>query len=224
VTPADSRRTTGQGDLPPRTCSHRAQPLPPDERRAALIAATLPLLIEHGRNVTTRQIAQAAGVAEGTIFRAFPDKETLIRAALRSALDPTPLLEDLASIDLTAPLRERVTQTTRLLQRRLVNIIKALHAVGFERPPGDYQAEDQASVEPTNTRIHHALARIFEPDRDSLRCSPQQAARLLRLVTFSGSHPLITDGNLLTPEEIVTVLLDGILRRDSSPDLSHDTA
>ncbi|MCU1430433.1 MAG: DNA-binding transcriptional regulator, AcrR family, partial [Actinomycetia bacterium] len=36
-----------------------------------IVAATLPLLLEHGDRVTSRQIAEAAGIAEGTIFRAF---------------------------------------------------------------------------------------------------------------------------------------------------------
>ena len=41
----------------------RAAALPPSERRAEIIAATLPLVREHGANVTTRQIAEAAGIA-----------------------------------------------------------------------------------------------------------------------------------------------------------------
>ena len=44
-------------------------------------------------------------------------------------------------------------------------------------------------------------------------CPVAEVARMLRLLTFSGSHPLITDGNPLTAEEIVSVLLDGVLRR-----------
>ena len=42
--------------------------------------ATLPLLRAHGLSITTRQIAEAAGVAEGTIFGVFPDKEALLQA------------------------------------------------------------------------------------------------------------------------------------------------
>ena len=54
----------------------------PEDRRAALIAATVPLLHEHGLDVSTRKIAEAAGVAEGTIFGVFPDKHSLVVAAL----------------------------------------------------------------------------------------------------------------------------------------------
>ena len=69
--------------------STRAAALPPEERRAALVETTLHLLIEHGPSVTTRQIAEAAGIAEGTIFRAFPDKEHLIEAVVERVLEPS---------------------------------------------------------------------------------------------------------------------------------------
>ena len=47
-----------------------------------IIEAMLPLLLEHGEMVTTRQIAEAAGIAEGTIFRVFADKDELIAAVV----------------------------------------------------------------------------------------------------------------------------------------------
>ena len=77
----------------------RAAPLPLDERRAALIAATEPLLERFGRDVSTRQIAQAAGVAEGTIFRAFATKEALIDAVIEDAFDTQRTCNELAQID-----------------------------------------------------------------------------------------------------------------------------
>jgi hypothetical protein len=40
---------------------------------------------------------------------------------------------------------------------------------------------------------------------------------LLRLLTFAGSHPLITDGHSLMPEQIVSGLLDGVLVRSADP-------
>jgi AcrR family transcriptional regulator len=193
-------------------CPHgpgRARPLPPDERRAALIAATLPLVSKHGTKVTSRQIAEAAGVAEGTIFRVFPDKEALIRAAVQAALDPAPMLDELAGIDVALPLRQRLTEIAGVLQRRLISVINLLSAVGRPSPPPSVE-EHRAHVRPTNEKIHAAVTRILEPDREQFRCSVSEVARLLGLLTFSGSHSMITDGDPLTPETIVSVLLDGV--------------
>ena len=102
-----------------------------------LVEATLPLLLEHGTSVTTRQIAEAAGVAEGTIFRVFDDKDSLVAAVVDAAFDPTPFERGLAGIDLSLPLRERAEQAVTLLQERIMSIGRLMIAVGLTRPPGN---------------------------------------------------------------------------------------
>src|SRR3979411_3457929 len=90
---------------PPHT-QKRASAMPPDERRAMIVNATLPLLLENGEMVTTRQIADAAGIAEGTIFRVFDDKDAVIAAVIDAALDNEPLERALAAIDLRVPFED----------------------------------------------------------------------------------------------------------------------
>lgn len=90
----------------------------PEERREALIDATLPLLHEHGRAVTTRLIAEAAGVAEGTIFRVFASKDELIEAAVVRAFRPGRMLAELDRIPVDAPLRDRAVALVGIMQRR----------------------------------------------------------------------------------------------------------
>ncbi len=48
--------------------------------------------------------------------------------------------------------------------------------------------------------------------------------RLLRLLTFSGSHPHVSEQRPLTPEEIVDVILDGTLRRPECDLAGHEVA
>jgi AcrR family transcriptional regulator len=179
-----------------------------------LIHATLPLLIEHGPKVTTRMIAEAAGVAEGTIFRVFPDKDTLVRAAIWQVFDPEPTLEDLRTVDMALPLRVRVLQVTTILQRRLHRAFRLMLALRMH-PPSDEEETRRSAAHTANRLVLAEVVRILEPDSDQL-CKPAiEVARILRLLIFSGSHPLITDGNLLAAHEITEVILDGLQRRDT---------
>src|SRR5579872_306697 len=76
----------------------RAAAMAPPLRRSMIVHAALPLLLAHGEMVTTRQIADAAGIAEGTIFRVFADKDELIEAVVDAALDFEPLERALEAI------------------------------------------------------------------------------------------------------------------------------
>ena len=176
----------------------RAPAMPPEERRAALIASTLPLLREHGLAVTTREIAEAAGIAEGTIFRVFPDKESLIDAVIEQAFDPEPVDHALEAIDRDLPLRARLEIAVEILQHRVTTIWQLMSAVGLSKP--------SRQGPPDQT----ALAAVFEPDRDHLTRDPLACAQLLRGLTFACSHPALSTDTPLPPSEIVSVLLDGI--------------
>src|SRR5690349_21800316 len=112
--------------------SPRATPLPPEERRAAIIAATLPLLAVHGREVSTRQIAEAAEVAEGTIFRVFENKEALVDAAVAEAFDPAGSIAALEGIPAEAPLEARLGTAVAILQERLTTVFGLFHALRLQ--------------------------------------------------------------------------------------------
>jgi AcrR family transcriptional regulator len=191
--------------------STRARPLPPDERRAALIAATLPLVIQHGPSVTTRQIADAAGVAEGTIFGVFPDKETLVRATAAAAFDPGPVVRRLAALDPSDPFEDRLIAAVVILQERLAKVFNLITAFRLHEPPDEHVHVNP----PASVAIVEALTALFAHDHERLRMEPAQCARLLRLVVFAGSHPRITDDNPLSAEEIVDLLLNGIATADA---------
>jgi AcrR family transcriptional regulator len=180
----------------------------PEERRAAIVAATLPLLRRHGVEVTTRQIAEAAGVAEGTLFRVFPDKESLVQAAVAEAFDPGPTLRELAAIDRSLPLRSRLTEAVVVLQRRLSEVFGLLHALGWAGPPDRMRQPPPPGI---NEGFRAAIVDIVGPDAHALRVPAAELAHVLRLLAFSGTHPMIADGRPLDAPQIVAILLDGLL-------------
>ena len=198
-----------------RSTGTRAAPLPPELRRAAIIDAAIPLLRSHGSAVTTKQIADAAGIAEGTVFRVFDDKEALIKAAVAQAFDQRPTIDELRRIDPDAPLRQRLRAAVVVITARLDAVWELMFVLRMMPPTGDAARPTHVS-DTADSALPDALTALIAPDAEQLRVTPAQTARLLRLVTFAGSHPRITDAHPLTADEIVDLLLDG-LRAPSSP-------
>ncbi|MDO5533395.1 MAG: helix-turn-helix domain-containing protein [Propionibacteriaceae bacterium] len=210
---------------------NRAPRMAPDERRRALIEATRPLLLEHGDAVSTRQIAAAAGVAEGTIFRVFDSKEDLVHATVLDTLTENDLPQQLAALPPDADLTTTVTAVVAKLTAHITRIrtlVVLLHSQGQHlatpRPPAhdkDHDTAPDASPrcerpDPTavHARVRDAVAATLTPHADALRVTPQHAASALVALTFGSTHTFSGDAGLADPATLADLLLHGT-RKDA---------
>jgi AcrR family transcriptional regulator len=185
---------------PTSTASRRAAPLPPEERRRAIIDAVLPMLLERGDAITTRQIARAAQVSEGTIFNVFADKDELLEAVLASVLDQEPFERAISEIDASALFEDRLIAATKVIQHRIVDVWRLLSSIG----PRHHRPHGPLADSP-------ALTALFASNATALTLEPVEAARLLRALTLSLTHPMLA-AEPASAERIVEVLLEGIGR------------
>lgn len=182
----------------------RAKPLAPDERRAHIIDAVIPLIRENGRNISTRQIAEAAGVAEGTIFRAFGDKESVIQAAIDRFMDPEPMRAKMRRIDPDEPTEEKVRQVIQLLRDRLTGFIGFMAAVGMHGPPPG------AHGEPRQDEGWLAImTQLFR--EDEIAVPIPALAFYLRMLSFGSSVPVFNEPYRFTTDDLTDFVMHGVL-------------
>lgn len=215
---------------PSRPTRRRASPRAPQDRRRLLVETTIALVRERHELPSTRDIATAAGIAEGTLFRVYDTKDALVEAVVGAVVCPGPLAAQLAGIEPGLPLRERTLAVTRLLMARFRDLLDLLGPLGVVGPPPHHPhpgcpVEAEAEVDgghtsgPAYEGSVGLIVRLFADDADELRLPPEEFAHVVRMLAFGGCHRHISRDRPLTPEQVTDLLLDGALRRpDGSPD------
>lgn len=193
----------GDAFADPRAFSReRARPLAPDERRAAILDAVLPLLRRDGRDVSSRQLAEAAGIAEGTLFRAFGDKESIIAAAVERVRDPEPLRNALRGIDPDEPTEAKVRQVLHLLRDRFAEVVAFMSALRVQGPPPN-------PPRPEDAEWLDILERLFRPGE--LAIPATELGHYLRLLAFGSSIPVFTTTHPFDTDDLAALVLRGVL-------------
>ncbi len=203
--------------------SPRATAMAPDDRRAAIVDVVVPLLLDHGGEVSTRQIAEAAGIAEGTIFRVFPDKNALWLAVAERTLDPQTERDGLAeAIAGATDLYTKIERTAdHLLKRsqRVMAVMMLLRGMWLRQAEHDEKNHRKGDGPPfiveANRALMSGLTELFEAHRAELAVSPQTAAAVLRSLVLGQRHPGAHADYLLTPAEVAEVMLHGVLKARS---------
>jgi AcrR family transcriptional regulator len=193
----------------------------PDERRKAIVQAMLPLLVDRGGEISTREIAGAAGIAEGTIFRVFPDKRSLMLAAAQEAINPADgAAEWQEAMQSLGSLREKVVVAAQRVLDRMRMTMSVMFAV--RRHLGSHEElhkHDKKHFGPpqfvldAQAELHRRLTGIFEAHRDELAVDPEVAAVALRSLIFGASRPELGMAPALSAEQIADLLLSGVTAR-----------
>ena len=207
----------------------RATAMTPEDRRKAILDVLIPLLVQKGGEVSTREIAEAAGIAEGTIFRVFPDKRSLMLAAAEEAINPADGQADfdraMEGVEGLGPkvlvATERVLGRMRMTMTVMMAVRAHLMAAHeeHEHEHGHAGADGPKLGPPpfvlkAQEALHLRLTGLFEPHRDELAVSPDVAALALRSLIFGASRPELGMAPVLTPEQIADLLLGGVRRRE----------
>jgi AcrR family transcriptional regulator len=195
----------------------------------------MPLVAERGHDVTTRELAAAAGVAEGTLFRVFPDKNALIAevafAGLQRGSRPAQMRESLAAVDLTLPLEGRIERLIELGRERSgeavrwMQVLRALHARAAVPADADHaRIAEQRSVLLAQRELQRAVLvdgvrAALEPDADRLRVPIDVAVAMIESAVV-GMH--VGDRPPVLPAGVVAdALVHGLVRAEAHPESPH---
>ena len=163
-----------------------------EDRRRSILDATTSLLRDHGLAVTTKQIADAAGVAEGTIFRYFPTKQDLLQEVVAQMFDPAGVLERFATIDPAAGLPDKLGQIVTVLLasvERMRSLMLVFHDPAARDLLGDFDPAPRRTV----PLVLDSLADLLRPDLGS---QAETAAAFVHALTMASALPPVTHPSL----------------------------
>lgn len=192
----------------------RAKSLPPDARKETIIAAALPLLAKHGENFTTRQVAEAAGIAEGTIFRVFYTKKNLIREIIASTVDTTLTCERITQAAQDQPLDAVIVAILAILAeetRKVTALMSTWHALASEYSATSLRAHQHEIHFGT---VLDAITLALTPHADDLQVPVRTAAAWVQASALVNAIPLLPTQELTDNHQLATLVLSGLTRNN----------
>ena len=218
--------------------------MPIEQRRQAILEAVGREVVDREMDLTTRELAQLAGVAEGTLFRVFGSKEELLVAAFSHRLEQVARDESWRD-ELALPsggdggegagLDARLTRYIDVITGRIADwthLMSVLHR--FLRGTEAVRERDLREANgPEMRRIRglygdtlHAFASscrdLLDPYRDGLRVDIDRAVAFVQSISTAMALSRRFHDFGLTPSAAADIVLHGVLGDASvTPDTSH---
>ncbi len=187
-----------------------------DQRRAAIIEALAPVLIESGGDLTALEMAAATGTSVGAIFRIFPDKESVIRACLIEIARTNRVEDQLAALREVPDLRTRLIQACEAMSVHIGRVAPIAEAVrrSSRNEPGHNAS---AFVETLRGCVAELLREVDA--RGELAMDIDTAAQILMGQIYADVvHRHFFDLPGLPMPTIVDAFLNGAVRSGTTPD------
>lgn len=202
-----------------------------DDRREQILSSVGPVVLEYGVKVTSRQLAEAAGVAEGTLFRAFGDKDSLLIAFVER--------EGCRAFDLSSieARRNEFTTVSELVRAMIEVIVDQLgHYMELTMVLGPLihaarsGCREQSTMEAHNQRFadfNQRIVDLLEPFACELSVATTAAAAAIATVAVTASSSWGQVARPLSLDDAHRILVHGLAAEQSgfspapSPKLDH---
>lgn len=182
----------------------RAAPMPLEDRREWIAVEAIPLFVEHGALVTSKQLAEYLGIAEGTIFRAFADKDALIKAVVEAFFVQTHETVTAELLHNRGDLRDTlftIIRTTREFSRGVFRMLALL----------DHDEVHEIIKHQDNRCFEDTVKQALSPYAKQLNLPSDRLGALIKLVVVAASAPRLSASIPLDDEEILDFILYGII-------------
>jgi AcrR family transcriptional regulator len=169
------------GYAEPVTTAPRTRGRPPSGGREEILRATLELLREKGvARLTTREVAERAGVSEGSIFYNFTDRPGLLIATFQHTLGPLHVAEPTAADgDLRSVLLGWAEQIERFLESGLVVLMAAQSDTELRERIGEFMRDNDYGPQRGIAAIGGYLAQLQVAGAVRSDVDPQVIATML---------------------------------------------
>ena len=158
----------------------------------AILEATIQVLLSIGKEqLTTTKVAARAGVSVGTLYQYFPNKSSLLQAALRRHLTEVgDAVERVCKEQKGRTLRQMVTALINAFMQAKMRDAKtsvALYSVSSD-------VDGAKIVQQMGIRFHKAVARMLTTSCEPLTSDPELVASMLQGAMVGISRRILESG------------------------------